>query len=40
MEVDAVALEVRGGREVMVECKETMMQVAILTAIIVGSQAI
>ena len=37
MEVDVAALDVGGAREAMVECKETMIQVPILNAIIVES---
>lgn len=35
MEVDVIVLEAGGAKKAVVECKETMMQVAVLTAIIV-----
>ena len=35
MEVDAVALEVRGAKEAVTECKEIILQVAVLITIIV-----
>ena len=40
MEVDVAALEAREAREAMAKCKETMMQVAVLNAIIVENYAI
>ena len=35
MEVDMVTLEEKGAKEAVVECKETMMQIELLTTIIV-----
>ena len=40
MEVDMVALEAEGAREAVAKCKETMIQVVVLNAIIVKNHAI
>lgn len=40
IEVDVATLEARGPREVVAECKETMMQVVVLNAITMENQAI
>ena len=40
MEVDVVALEAGGTKEDLAECKETMMQVVVLNAIIVENHTI